>query len=166
MKLLRFLLVYVAGVVAAATVSASLAHAQTARASAPEAEAVVRRVYAAAENRDLDALGRLYAPDVHIIEGTGLDEGWARYRDHHLAPELEAFQTFHYRPIAMVSRRLSPRAALVHVRYALQARTASDTLDLVGRATFVLERTGQTWRVVHTQSSGRARRPSDPPFPS
>lgn len=44
------------------------------------------------QSGDLDAAGQLFAEGrgVHIIEGTGANHGWADYRDHHLAPELEA----------------------------------------------------------------------------
>ena len=34
---------------------------------------------------------------VHIIEGAGVDHGWASYRDGHLKPELESFGDFSYR---------------------------------------------------------------------
>ena len=128
--------------------------------------ATVRAVFAAAERNDMAALGRLYDPNVTIGEGSGLDRGWAAYRDHHLVPELRDFRNFRYRPFDVEVRLTGPRTAYALFRYALRADTAERAVDIVGRGTMVLQR-GEDgrWRVVHSQTSGRARRDSDPAFP-
>jgi ketosteroid isomerase-like protein len=134
------------------------------RALSDSVAATVRAVFHAAERGDMEVLGRLYDPDVTIGEGAGLDRGWIQYRDHHLVPELREFRNFRYRPFAIEVRMISPRSAYALFRYGLRADTAERAV--VGRGTMVLQR-GEDgrWRVVHSHTSGRARRDSDPAFP-
>jgi ketosteroid isomerase-like protein len=142
------------------------APASAQRALTDSVAATVRAVFAAAERGDMDALGRLYDPNVTIGEGAGLDRGWASYRDHHLAPELRDFRNFRYRPFDVEVRLLGPRTAYALFRYALRADTAERAVDVVGRGTMVLTRMpGGHWHVVHSHTSGRARRDTDPAFP-
>ncbi|MCI0432872.1 MAG: hypothetical protein L0271_04380, partial [Gemmatimonadetes bacterium] len=68
----------------------------------PEVAAVRRVVESVAEYmqaRNLGAIDTLFGSTrgVHIIEGAGVNHGWADYRDHHLKPELESFKNFQYR---------------------------------------------------------------------
>ncbi len=55
------------------------------------------------EAKDLSGMDTLFAPDdwVRIIEGAGVDSGWADYRDHHIGPELEHLENFWYRYFAI-----------------------------------------------------------------
>ncbi len=52
---------------------------------------VIQAVAAYSQANNLDAIDTLFAPErgIHIIEGAGVNHGWADYRDHHLGPELE-----------------------------------------------------------------------------
>ncbi len=133
--------------------------------SAGSAAETIRALFAAAERGDLAALDTLYAGDsLTVVEGAGINRGWADYRDHHLAPELKAMKNFKYRPYDIVART-SGDLAWVMFSYGIQAEMGTRVLDQVGRGTAILERRGQRWVVRHTQTSSRARRPSDPPFP-
>jgi len=64
--------------------------AQTDGATA-EIRLTLERVAESFESGELDLLDDVFAPGpgVHIIEGAGVNHGWAEYRDHHLRPELE-----------------------------------------------------------------------------
>ncbi|MFQ5705336.1 MAG: hypothetical protein ACE5HT_15120, partial [Gemmatimonadales bacterium] len=78
-----------------------LAVVQQGHAQETDREAVSRVVEAVAEfteAKNLDSLGTLFAPDrgVHIIEGAGVNHGWADYRDNHIGPELANFENFKY----------------------------------------------------------------------
>ena len=174
-------LLFALALVAASLAGAPPTHAQTAPAARAAARpparpadttgagsvvAAVRALFAASERNDLDALGRLYDADVTVVEGAGLDRRWVEYRDHHLAPELREFEDFRYRPFEIEAQVLGPNAAYATFRYALRATTPERPVDIVGRGTFVLRRVaGGAWRVVHSQTSGRARRDADPAFP-
>ena len=151
-------------------VAQAQAQAHDAHHSAPNAEvaAVVqamRALFAAAERGDLTALDSLYAGDsLLVIEGAGMNRGWADYRDNHLAPELKEFRNFRYRPFE-IEARVSGTLAWATYRYALAADVPDRKVDVVGRGTAILERRGDRWVVRLTQTAGRARRPSDPPMP-
>lgn len=156
----------VAGIIGVAL--ASQAGAQTPRATPDEAAvaAAIVAVFAAVERGDLAALDTLYAGDsLTIGEGAGLDRTWKSYRDHHLAPELEDMRHMHYRPTD-IEARVSGDLAWAIFRYTLRGEAGKRTLDIVGRGTAILERRGTRWIVRHSQTSGRARRPSDPPAPA
>ena len=74
-------------------VSASNAAAgQTAGGDAVAIEAWLKGYDAAFMAKDLEKLATFYHPDVTIYEGGGINSGWADYRDHHLGPELKAFE--------------------------------------------------------------------------
>ena len=125
----------------------------------------IRAVFAAVERKDLAALDTLYAGDsLTVVEGAGINRGWADYRDTHLGPELRELQNLRYRPFEL-QVRTSGNLAWATFRYAIAGQLGERTLDQVGRGTAILERRGARWVVRHTQTSGRARRPNDPPMP-
>ena len=129
------------------------------------AAATLRAVFAAAERGDLAALDTLYAGDsLTVVEGTGINRGWADYRDRHLAPELKEMKNFRYRPFE-IEAHPSGDVAWVTFRYALGGQIGGRTIDNIGRGTAILERRGGRWVVRHTQTTSRARRPNDPPMP-
>jgi ketosteroid isomerase-like protein len=137
---------------------------QTRRSAGPDdgARRTIEALFRAVEQKDLAALDTLYAGDrLTVIEGAGINRGWADYRDHHLAPELKEFTDFRYRT-ADIEVELHGDMAWAIFRYTLQAKMGERTLDMVGRGTAVLEQRGDRWVIRHTHTSNRARRPSDP----
>lgn len=122
----------------------------------------IQALFAAAERGDMAALDTLYSgEDLTVVEGAGMDRGWAEYRDHHLAPELKEFRNFRYRP-SDVEAHVAGNLAWAIYRYSIRADYQDRALDLVGRGTAILERRGDRWVVRHTQTSSRPRRPTDP----
>lgn len=152
----------------ACIISLGYASPVAAQAPAPTADeaavaATIMAVFAAIERGDLAALDTLYAGDsLTIGEGAGLDRTWKSYRDHHLAPELKEMRRMYYRP-AGIEARVSGGLAWAIFGYTLRGDLGERKLDLVGRGTAILERRGTRWIVRHSHTSGRARRPSDPP---
>lgn len=125
--------------------------------------ATLTALFAAAERGDLAALDTLYAGDsATIVEGAGISRGWADYRDNHLKPELQSLTISRYRP-ADIEVRVAGDLAWAIFRYTLAGTAEGKPVDIVGRGTAILERRGPKWVVQHTQTSGRARRPTDPP---
>ncbi|MEQ9398940.1 MAG: nuclear transport factor 2 family protein [Longimicrobiales bacterium] len=111
-----------------------------------------------AQAGDIEAMGRLFKPGrgVHIIEGAGVDHGWEEYRDHHLAPELAAFENFRYRYFA-VEPVVRGDVAYSAFRYELSASVEGRPIDVEGRGTMVLERIEGRWLIAHSHTSGRPR---------
>lgn len=133
---------------------------------APAAEAAVRTtveaVFRAVETGDLPALDTLYAgEDLTVVEGAGINRGWADYRDNHLAPELDHFEDFQYRP-QDVQAHVAGDLAWATFHYSIRGRSEGRELDNFGRGTMILERRGDRWVVRHSQTTSRPRRPEDP----
>lgn len=127
--------------------------------------AALRATFAAVERKDLAALDTLYAGDsLTVVEGAGMNRGWADYRDHHLAPELKEMTNLRYRPFE-IEAHVAGNTAWAVFRYALSTELGGRAIDAVGRGTAILERRGPRWVVRHTHTSYRARRPADPPMP-
>ncbi|MBA3340324.1 MAG: nuclear transport factor 2 family protein [Gemmatimonadaceae bacterium] len=125
--------------------------------------AAIEALFAAAERNDIAALDSLYAGnDLTVIESTGINRGWADYRDHHLAPEMKEMKGFRYRPFE-IEPHVAGTTAWAIFRYNLKAETGGRVLDLIGRGTAILEKKGGRWVVRHTHTASRARRPTDPP---
>ena len=122
---------------------------------------VIRALFAAVERGDTAALDTLYAADVTVVEGAGMDRGWTAYRDRHLLPELQQFRNFQYRPSEIEAHARGDLGWAIF-RYSIRAELGERTIDAVGRGTAILERRDGRWVVLHTQTASRARRPSDP----
>ncbi len=120
--------------------------------------ATLAAVFAAGERADYAALDTLYAgEDLTIIEGAGIDRGWASYRDHHLKPELERFKSFVYRPYE-IEAHVAGEWGWAIFRYDLKIELEDRTVDNVGRGTAILEKRGGRWVVRHMQTASRPRR--------
>lgn len=113
------------------------------------------------QEKDVAGLDTLVAADswVQIIEGAGMDRGWAHYRDHHLVPELGEFVNFRYRYFA-VEPQVRGAVAWVPFQYELAADTPRGHVAVEGRGTAVLERRAGRWMIVHLHTSGR-RKPAN-----
>ena len=148
------------------TVSRTL-HAQQPVSLKSDVETVtstIRALFAAGERGDLTALDTLYAGDsVTMVEGAGINRGWADYRDNHLGPELKQMKNFIYRP-SEIEAHTAGNVAWAIFRYAIKADLSGRAIDNVGRGTAILERRGRKWVVRHIQTGSRARRPTDPPL--
>ncbi len=130
--------------------------AQTEEAAA--VRSVIEAVAALSEAKDLDGLDALYALDawVRIIEGAGVNRGWAEYRDHQLKPELAEFENFRYRYFD-VEPQVWGDVACAPFRYELAVDTPRGHVEVDGRGTAVLEKRNGQWLVVHLHTSGRRR---------
>ena len=137
----------------------------TGQAASPDSSGVRRAIEAlfnAAQRKDLVALDTIYAGDrLTVIEGAGINRGWPDYRDHHLGPELKEFSDFHYQP-SEIEAHVQGNIAWAIFRYTLKAKSGDRVIDQVGRGTAILERKGNRWIILHTQTGSRARRPTDP----
>lgn len=119
--------------------------------------ATLEAVFAATQAGDLEALDHLYAgDDLTIVEGAGMDRGWASYRDHHLKPELEQFESFSYAP-RNIEGHVTGDVAWALFEYDLKIEMGEREIDRVGRGTAILERHDGRWVVRHLQTATRPR---------
>jgi ketosteroid isomerase-like protein len=142
-------------------VSANAAAEQAASGEAAAVEAWLKGYDAAFTAKDLEKLATFYHPDVTIYEGGGINNGWADYRDHHLGPELKAFENlqFGHRDIT-VSILPGGQSAYVRSEYFLKAKMATREIDSSGLATYVLIKGADGWKIRHSHTSSRPRRPA------
>ena len=150
MKHIRFFIL-----VATLSFAAGQVAAQAEDATA-EIRLTLERVAESFESDELDLLDDVFAPGpgVHIIEGAGVNHGWAEYRDEHLRPELEAFENFEYRYFA-IEPVVRGDMAFAAFRYELSAALNGSPLNMEGRGTAVLELLEGRWKIVHLHTSGR-----------
>ena len=143
-------------VFAAALLFADSAYAQ--EQSAPEAAAVrtVLESFAAhVQNRQLSAVDTLFARSrgTHIIEDSGVSHGWPEYRDKHLAPRMpEGARVIYSFPV--IESQVRQNVAWTAVRYEMIVQGTTGPLVQAGRGTFVLEKQGSQWLIVHMHLSG------------
>ncbi|HXG55137.1 MAG TPA: nuclear transport factor 2 family protein [Vicinamibacterales bacterium] len=117
--------------------------------------------YDAAFNaKDLDKLATFYHPEVTIYEGGGINRGWADYRDHHLGPELKQFANLQFAHSNTVVRMIGPDAAYATAEYSLKAKMGERDIDSGGLETLVLIKEGGAWKIRHSHTSSRPRRPA------
>jgi uncharacterized protein (TIGR02246 family) len=114
---------------------------------------------AALVGKDLDKLATFYHPDATIVEGAGVNNGWADYRDNHLGPELKAFEGLEFAHSNRKVHMLGDRAAYVTSQYTIKAKLKEREIDAEGRETLVLiKMPDNTWKIRHSHTSSRPRR--------
>ena len=140
-----------------ATAGSGMVSAQT-----PEQQVtrVVEALATLSVAKDLAGLDTLYSPDagVRVIEGAGVNKGWADYRDHHLGPELKEMKNFRSRYYD-VEPQVRGNVAWASFRYELGVDTPRGPAESEGRGTAVLENRNGRWLVVHLHTSGRRKVP-------
>ena len=124
-------------------------------------EAWLKGYDAAFLSKDLNRIGAFYHPDVTIYEGAGINNGWADYRDRHLGPELKAFENLEFAHSGTkVAVLPGGESAFAISRYTIKAKMGERMLDNEGLETLLLIKTAEGWKIRHSHTSGRARRPA------
>lgn len=128
---------------------------------AASVEAWLKGYDAAFLSRDLNKIAAFYHPDVTIYEGAGINNGWADYRDRHLGPELKAFENLEFAHTGTkVTVLPGGESAYAISRYTIKAKMGDRLLDNEGLETLLLIKTPEGWKIRHSHTSGRARRPA------
>jgi uncharacterized protein (TIGR02246 family) len=152
-------LVAVSAVVGVSNASSS----QGLNSDAAAVEAWLKGYDAAFNAKDLDKLATFYHPDVTIYEGGGINNGWADYRDHHLGPELKAFENLQFgHSNVKVTVLPGGESAYTTSEYAIRAKMGEREIDSRGLETLVLLKGADgNWKIRHSHTSSRpARRPA------
>jgi uncharacterized protein YcnI/ketosteroid isomerase-like protein len=135
---------------------------QTGSGDAATVEAWLKGYDTAFMAKDLDKLATFYHPDVTIYEGTGINNGWADYRDRHLGPELKAFQNLQFGHTEIkVTMMPGGQSAYATSRYTIKAKMGERDLDSEGLETLALIKMPDgSWKIRHSHTSSRPRRPA------
>jgi uncharacterized protein YcnI len=137
------------------------AAAQTGGGDAASVEAWLKSYDAAFLSKDLTRIAAFYHPDVTIYEGAGINNGWADYRDRHLGPELNSFENLEFAHTATkVTLLAGGESAYATSRYTIKAKMGDRVLDNEGLETLLLVKATDGWKIRHSHTSGRARRPA------
>ncbi|MEO7157636.1 MAG: DUF1775 domain-containing protein [Vicinamibacterales bacterium] len=113
--------------------------------------------------KDLDRLATFYHPDVTIYEGTGINNGWADYRDRHIGPELKSFQNLQFGHTDIkVTMMPGGQSAYATSRYTIKAKMGDRDLDSEGLESLMLIKMPDgSWKIRHSHTSSRpARKPT------
>jgi ketosteroid isomerase-like protein len=134
---------------------------QAASGQAATVEAWLKGYDAAFTAKDLEKLATFYHPDVTIYEGGGINNGWADYRDHHLGPELKAFENLQFgHTNTKVTVLPGGQSAYATSEYTIKAKMGERQLDSTGLETLVLVKGSDgNWKIRHSHTSSRPRRP-------
>ena len=128
-------------------------------ASERDLRAAVEQYNRAFLGKDLVALKQLLAPDVilyeHSVRNIGLDDVW----EHHLRPEVEAFQNMRGE-FTDLRVWISGDLGLVTRQYSIQATMRERQIDARGNETMGWARRSGEWKVVHIHYSHPCPRPS------
>ena len=140
----------------------SFASAQAGASDVAAVETWLKGYDAAFMAKDLEKLATFYHRDVTIYEGTGINNGWADYRDRHLGPELKAFTNLQFgHTETKVTLMPGGQSAYATSRYTIKAKMGERDLDSEGLETLVLAKMPDgTWKIRHSHTSSRARRPA------
>lgn len=137
------------------------APAQAASSDAASVEAWLKGYDAAFMAKDLDRLAAFYHPDTTFYEGGGINNGWADYRDRHLGPELKAFTNMQFgHTDTKVTVLPGGQSAYATSRYTIKAKMGEREIDAEGLETLLLIRTADGWKIRHSHTSSRPRRPA------
>lgn len=133
--------------------------AMDAQGDGSEAVVAALSAYSAAISAmDIEAAAALVTEDFLIFEGAGVNRGWADYRDHHLAPELEMFDVLRFQ-FSEIEAEVGGEMAWASFRYATHIEMPERVIDSggVGTAVLVKGEDGR-WRLRHLHTTPERRR--------
>ena len=125
-------------------------------------EAWLKSYDAAFNAKDLEKLASFYHPEVTIYEGGGINNGWIDYRDHHLGPELKAFENLQFgHTNTKVTVLAGGQSAYATSEYSIKARMGEREIDSRGLETLVVVKAHDgVWKIRHSHTSSRPQRPA------
>ena len=157
--MLRSRLIPMSCVAAALVLLPSRVRAQTAE---QQVRAAVESYNRAFVGKDLPALKALLASDIvlyeHSVRNIGLDDVW----EHHLRPEVSAFEGTKA-DFTDMRVWVSNDLALVTRQYAITATMNGRPIDARGNETMGWAFRDGAWKVVHIHYSHPCARPAPPP---
>lgn len=132
--------------------------------TSPEAQVrtVVEAYHKAFEQRDLEGLRRLLAPELLVFESGGVDRGRDTYLGHHLGPELKEMNAWTTSGMEM---KVQTEGAMAYATcaFAYEATfTNGKTSKAKATETLLLAKEKDQWLIRHIHWSSRAIKPVKP----
>ena len=158
---MKSVLLSVGILLAASPVISAQPAAKAARGEAAVLAAVSAYRSAIAEG-SLDKLAAVVEPELTVLEGMHLNQGWADYRDNHIGPEMKEWKSFRVADPSVVTVSVAGDWAYAVSRATYTIVMPEKTVVLEAAETFVLRRRGGSWRVRHVHSSARKRPETKP----
>lgn len=124
--------------------------------------AAVSSYRAAIAEGSLEKLAAVVEPELSVLEGTHLNQGWADYRDNHIGPEMKEWMAFRVADPALIEVSVAGDWAYAVGRATYTIVTPERSMVLAAAETFVLRERGGVWRVRHIHSSARKLREEKP----
>jgi ketosteroid isomerase-like protein len=121
---------------------------------ANEPKEVLAAFQAALSNGDQAKASELLAPDVTIYESGYVESSRAEYVGHHL-PEDIAFAKKSTRKLLQTKESIDANLAVIWQETETHAKIKGKELRILGTETSVLQRTGDSWHIVHIHWSSR-----------
>lgn len=151
-----------AGLLLAASSVVSAKPAAKAANGEPAVIAAVSAYRSAIAEGSLDKLAAAVEPELTVLEGMHLNQGWADYRDNHIGPEMKEWKSFSVADPSVVTISIAGDWAYAVSRATYTIVLPEKTVVLEAAETFVLRRRGGSWRVRHVHSTSRKRPEAKP----
>lgn len=151
-----------AGLLLAAISAVSSEPAAKAASGEAAALAAVSAYRSAIAEGSLDKLAAVVEPELTVLEGVHLNQGWADYRDNHIGPEMKEWKSLRVADPSVVEVSVAGDWAYAVSRATYTIALPEKTVVLEAAETFVLRRRGGSWRVRHVHSSARKLREEKP----
>ena len=121
---------------------------------ADEPKEVLAAFHAALAAGDQAKAAELLAPDITIYESGYVERSRAEYAGHHL-PEDIAFAKTSVSKLLQTTERIEGNLAVIWQETETKAKVKGKQLHILGTETSVLQRNGDSWRIVHVHWSSR-----------
>jgi ketosteroid isomerase-like protein len=125
----------------------------------PEADTVrvrkaIEAIAHAFESGDLTGLDTIYHDSVTVFEAGTIDQGWVKYRNGRLTPEIEAIRD---RQLLLddIQVHLAGTTAWASCQYTLTGYREGEPISELGVATMVFRKSAGRWRLVVSHTSSR-----------
>ena len=117
----------------------------------------VAAFHAALVSGDKAKVTELMAPDTLIYESGHVEGSFAEYAEHHMGDDM-AFAKASSRKVVKQAERAEGMLAIVTEQTETTGTSKGKALHVFGTETYVLEKEGEKWRIMHVHWSSRRAR--------
>ncbi len=124
-------------------------------------EETLKNYAAAIASKDISKVEKYVVKDESftVFEGGHVNNGWADYRDHHLAPELKQFDSISYE-YNNIKVETDEKLAFATFKYSIAIKMKDRNIKAEGLGTAILVNTPSGWKIRHLHTSRSPRRKS------
>lgn len=124
--------------------------------SEEEIQNIISQYRTALSKKNLKEMEKTVWPELMVVEGVHVNDSWADYRDHHIGPEMNDWQSFEtLKPAKILKTITSPDQTVVSSEIIYRIKTKKETTDLKALETYVLRKDNGTWKIALIHFSGK-----------